>query len=422
MKNRWARLSPSIRIAITYLIFSTAWILCSDWLAESLTRGDEDLLKTIQHIKGLVFITASCLLLYYLSRRYYKETSNSLKQREELLLKYKALHEVIRDGIVEYNFETGITQLNEQMREYFQLAPVPGGYDSWLLQRMHPEDAPRIRKQYLDYLERKSELWQAEFRLLSKNNSYRDVTCRGYLLRNKATGSPLHMICTLQDVTEIRDVKALYYEQQLKFKQSISMSVIDAQETERNRWTQELHDNVCQVLTVAKMYLEDPRAEDYPFLDKSHSMVIQALQEIRQLSAALKPPSFDDTSLHEAIMELINNIRRVRDFQFELRIDPSSEETLRDDQKLMIYRVFQEQLNNIIKYAQAQTIRLSIEIESGNVRMDILDDGIGFNTEEIQTGIGLRNIRSRLQAHGGNLLIQSAPGEGCRLKANFSLA
>ena len=87
----------------------------------------------------------------------------------------------------------------------------------------------------------------------------------------------------------------------------------------------------------------------------------------------------------------------------------------------MIYRVVQEQLNNIIKYAQASFIEIFIRSSELNVQIEIRDNGKGFDTGKRKTGIGLRNIRSRLQVYSGSLSIESAPGSGCTLIAGFSL-
>jgi two-component system sensor histidine kinase UhpB len=97
------------------------------------------------------------------------------------------------------------------------------------------------------------------------------------------------------------------------------------------------------------------------------------------------------------------------------------EDNMKNEQKLMVFRVVQEQLNNIIKYAEAKEISIRIKTEDDVVRIEVNDDGQGFDTTKIESGIGLRNIRSRLEVYAGNLMIDSAPGKGSRLKAEFSL-
>lgn len=85
----------------------------------------------------------------------------------------------------------------------------------------------------------------------------------------------------------------------------------------------------------------------------------------------------------------------------------------------MIYRIVQEQLNNIIKYADAQNISIRIEIDDPQVTVSIKDDGVGFEADKLESGIGLKNIRGRLNLFNGNLEIISAPGKGCELRSEF---
>ncbi|MGZ8511150.1 MAG: sensor histidine kinase, partial [Chitinophagaceae bacterium] len=94
---------------------------------------------------------------------------------------------------------------------------------------------------------------------------------------------------------------------------------------------------------------------------------------------------------------------------------------LNDEQKLMIYRIVQEQLNNITKYAAAQNVSIQIEIDHPRVIVSIKDDGVGFEADKLQSGIGLKNIRGRLNLFNGTLEIISAPGKGCELRSEFWL-
>jgi signal transduction histidine kinase len=88
----------------------------------------------------------------------------------------------------------------------------------------------------------------------------------------------------------------------------------------------------------------------------------------------------------------------------------------------MIYRIVQEQLNNIVKYASAESVLISIEIEPPTVVVTIRDDGIGFEPDKLESGIGLKNIRGRLNLFNGNLEIISAIGKGCELRSEFLLS
>lgn len=219
-------------------------------------------------------------------------------------------------------------------------------------------------------------------------------------------------------------IKLAMFHQELRHKQILGQSIIKTQEEERDRWALELHDNVSQLLTVIKLYLDQMSVEPSQspaLLTKAREMTQKALNDIRQLSASIKPPEFALVSLHTAIEQLLANILRVKQYEFILHLDNMNENELKDDQKLMIFRVVQEQLNNIIKYANASQITIRVITRSKKVSIEIIDNGRGFDTSKSKTGIGLLNIRSRLQVYAGHLTIDSEPGKGCRVSAGFSL-
>jgi signal transduction histidine kinase len=89
---------------------------------------------------------------------------------------------------------------------------------------------------------------------------------------------------------------------------------------------------------------------------------------------------------------------------------------LDNKKKLTIYRIAQEQLNNIRKYSRAKRAVLSLNKDSRNIIFSISDDGIGFDPKKTSQGIGLRNIKSRVEFYAGKMALVTAPGKGCRLE------
>lgn len=418
------RFSPSLRLAVTYLFVSTVWIIGSDYLLEKITANNHLLLNEIQSIKGILFVCCCSVFLYFLSRKLYRDIQQSLKKSDDLLHKYSALSEATKEGIIDYDVVNDEAIINEQFRIFLGLnAVIVPNFSREQKRRLHKEDEERINQSFTKALNSNATMWQAEYRYLWSDNQYHDVISRGYIIRDKG-GKALRFICTVQDVTELHNIKASYYEQKLKHKQQLGKSIIKAQEHERNRWAEELHDNVCQMLAVVKLYLSElsaGRGSAPDVLSKSQSLVVKAMNEIRQLSASIKPPEFSAFTLEESIKSLADNINRFKPFKFKFCCEHLQEDLLRNDHKLMIYRVVQEQLNNITKYANPSTIIIELRNEEDLVQIKIADDGDGFDTEKVKTGIGLRNIQSRLQIFKGNMKIISAPGEGCVLWAEFSL-
>lgn len=420
------RLSPAAWLTLGYLILSSLWILLSDSLAASIAHNDAGTFEKIQAVKGIFFVLLSGIFLYLLSQKLYTGIKISHLQKESILKKYMALNEAAREGIFDYDFRENKATLNNKMKFFY---PCPGNEidNFWQIykQRIHPDDTAQLENEYLQILKTDKQTWQSEFRLLGTDEKYYRVISNSYLIRNNSTGEPLRLIGAVQDISDLRNLQAEYYEQKLSHKKRLAASIIRAQENERNRWAEELHDNVCQILSVANMYAIDiskypEHAETLgPELKK---LVGESLNEIRQLSANIKTPVFSEESLRESIENLSANINRIKPVSFKLNAKNLDESFLCSGQKLMIYRVVQEQVNNIIKYAEADEVEVRITISNDEAKIAVIDNGKGFDPGKVKTGIGLRNIQSRLQVYGGNMKIISAPGKGCTLHVSFSLS
>lgn len=421
-----ARLPSAFWLTAAYLTIGILWIMFSDTLASKLAGSNESAFEKIQSIKGILFVLLSGSLLFILSNRFYKNINNYWQQKTTTEEKFLALYEIASEGIFDYNISDKKATLNNKMKFFF---PHKGNEieDFWktFQQRAHPEDILRLSAEYNEVLITGRQTWQTELRLLGSDNKYHTAISSIYIINNNFSGKPQRLIGTLLDVSDLRNLQAEYYEQELKHKRTIAASIIRAQEIERNRWAEELHDNVCQILSVANMYAgnicKDPSSISTtgPELKK---LILESVTEIRQLSASIKTPSFTKESLREVLEKLAANINRANPIEFRLTTDSFDETKICSEQKLMVYRVVQEQVNNVIKYAAASLIEVKLAIlNNDNVQISVRDNGKGFEPGKVRSGIGLENIRSRLQVYKGNMDIQSSPGHGCTLLATFKI-
>jgi len=228
----------------------------------------------------------------------------------------------------------------------------------------------------------------------------------------------MSMQVIINDVTErIRLEKELARQQKLK-QQQITEVVLGAQERERFELGQELHDNINQILATSKLYLdvaieEEPRLE---LLAKSRKNISMAIEEIRKLSKDLIAPTLNDLGLIQSIRELIRGIQMVKKMKIMLNISGLDEEKLLPEQKINVYRIIQEQLNNIIKHAQASTVVIDLNMLEEQISLQVRDDGKGFDPRSRRNGVGISNIISRAELYNGRVEIESAPGKGCKLE------
>ncbi|HPH32426.1 MAG TPA: PAS domain-containing protein [Chitinophagaceae bacterium] len=419
-----SKLSSSAWLTISYLALSIVWIMLGDSLAAEVSGNDKVLYEKIQSLKGIFFILVSAVFLYLFSRKLYLGIELSNMQTESIQKKYQALNEAAREGLFEYDYKENKASLNTKMKFFF---PAEGNEitDFWqnCQRRVHPDDMERLSREYEEVIRTYKQIWKSEFRLMGVDGKYYRVISNAYLIRHSSSNEIIRIIGAIQDITDLRSLQTDYYEQKLKHRRTLAASIIQAQETERTRWAEELHDNVCQILSVANMYAIDvtDHPENLPSLGPQlKKLVAESINEIRQLSATIRTPAFDQETLVESIEKLSANINRLKPVTIELDNQSLNEGELENDKKLMIYRVVQEQINNIIKYAEARSVEIKLDNTSSNqVLISVKDDGKGFDPLKVKTGIGLRNIQSRLQVYNGNIAIHSSPGNGCLLEASF---
>ncbi|HJU45468.1 MAG TPA: sensor histidine kinase, partial [Chitinophagaceae bacterium] len=233
------------------------------------------------------------------------------------------------------------------------------------------------------------------------------------------------MIVTSRDITEMKIAQQTLLDQKLNRQKQITKATIRAQEKERSHIGKELHDNINQILTTTKLYIDMALVEEENIremlLTKSLENVSRAIGEIRKLSKSLVPPSLGDIGLRDAIEELISGLNISRNLQIKLKALNLKESGIKEQIKLTAYRVVQEQLNNIIKHSKAGNAEVKLSIVKKVLKVTITDDGIGFDPGKKTKGIGLSNIVNRAEVHHGNVRIVSSPGAGCSLHISIPL-
>jgi PAS domain S-box-containing protein len=232
------------------------------------------------------------------------------------------------------------------------------------------------------------------------------------------------VIALCNNVTEkVRLENSLLEERQIR-QQQITDAVITGQEKERLELGQELHDNINQILATTKLYLECAiKQNDFSarLVNEAKILTEKSMIEIRKLSNTLLPPSLEEIGLVEALKDLIESIVSVNPLNITNDWDNFDETAVSKKLKLTIFRIVQEQLNNIIKHASAQHVKISIIKNDDAICLRIKDDGVGFDVTKKRNGVGLKNIISRSEVNNGKVSIQSKPSEGCILTILFPL-
>jgi signal transduction histidine kinase len=194
-----------------------------------------------------------------------------------------------------------------------------------------------------------------------------------------------------------------------------------AMNQERTRIAREIHDSLGHALTGLNIQLEgalklwDANPDQArAFVAQAKEMGSTALQETRQAVATLRQTPLSQQDLAGAIAPLIQRLQQVTGVVPDVVVDcPPLPESL----KLTVYRIVQEALTNICKYAQATQISIAIQSSPDKSRLHITvqDNGVGFNPQDNTTGFGLSGMQERAEAEGGQMQLTTAPGQGCTL-------
>ncbi|RYY41681.1 MAG: PAS domain S-box protein [Chitinophagaceae bacterium] len=232
-----------------------------------------------------------------------------------------------------------------------------------------------------------------------------------------------HVLVNANDVTEKLALEQKVLEEKITAQRAIARTIINTQEKERSEIGKELHDNVNQILTTTKLYIENigyyPEQRE-AFANKSAALLQRAITEIRNLSKALVTPVLYDIGLRATLDELIDQYRALQLFAMEFTFDAAAEK-IESGLQLTIYRILQEQLNNIVKHARATRVSVEITATEASVRICIADDGVGFDLQQKRSGLGLHNMKNRIEVFKGSMHIRTAEQEGCSICITFPL-
>ncbi|HEV7622174.1 MAG TPA: PAS domain S-box protein [Flavisolibacter sp.] len=227
-----------------------------------------------------------------------------------------------------------------------------------------------------------------------------------------------------RDITKRKCMEEQLEMQKKAQQKMITAAVIKAQEKERANVGLELHDNVNQVLTTVKLYTElaISGVGGPELMQKSKALLQTCIDEIRSLSKQLSAPTLGSIRMKDSINELVEGIAATGKTSICLDTKGIKDLEVNTDIHLALYRILQEHLTNILKHADASFVKIHIDHMDDELILKVIDNGKGFKMNEKRAGIGISNMTSRVVSLGGRLTLNSAPGLGCVLIAQFSLA
>ena len=217
----------------------------------------------------------------------------------------------------------------------------------------------------------------------------------------------------LQNLQEKAALKTAYDQEILK-------SQIEVQNQTLQHIGQELHDNIGQLLSVAKInlnILEESDNEELEYIKQTNEIITQSISDLRALTKSLDGDFVRDFGLEESIAHELQRIRKTRRFQTEISV-LGNKRKLGYEREIVLFRIVQEVLNNALKHSKAKNLTIVLHYFPESFTLNISDNGKGFDLENVnqksisQAGAGLRNIQRRMELIGGECSISSEIGKG----------
>jgi two-component system sensor histidine kinase UhpB len=196
-----------------------------------------------------------------------------------------------------------------------------------------------------------------------------------------------------------------------------------AQEGERRRVARELHDEVGQALTAVVLQLDRvgrrAAVEADDGVAEARETVRASLEEVRTIARRLRPEALDDLGLASALAALTNDVTRRTGVHVDRRIAPGVPR-LDPEEELVVYRVAQEALTNVVRHASAREALLALDVRDGRVELEVRDAGTGFDVGAASEGAGLLGMRERALLIGAELKVTSATGKATAVRLRLA--
>ena len=209
---------------------------------------------------------------------------------------------------------------------------------------------------------------------------------------------------------------------ELQMKQELLQTQIEIQEQTLKTISQEIHDNIGQVLSLAKLNLNTFEGiesdTNQTKINDTKNLVSKAINDLRDLSRSMHGDKIAELGLQESVASELKILQNTGQYITELKITGEPYK-LAPQKEMVLFRIVQEAMNNVIKHAKAKNIFIEMRYQPDIFDLTISDDGIGFNAavlQSTQTGIGLKSMQNRAALIGGEFTIQSDLGKGAKIK------
>jgi len=370
----------------------------------TITHGDlPPVIKEISHWLG-IFISAIMAVALIMIGRILFILKHTEEARHELEARFKTLFHNSSDEIYLADLKGNLLEVNQVACDTLGFSHdefLKKNFKDLKTSKYYDTVEPNLKK----IIENGRHVYETEH--VSKDGKVISLEVKSRLINYLGNQA---IISIARETTERKEME-----------RSILNAVIKAEEKERERISREIHDGLGPLLSTIKLYVNELESGDMEpeekkeMLKQTNELINEAISSTRSISNNLSPRLIMDFGLVKAVEAFCKKVNLVDKINIEFdnnllgeRFDPTIE--------IILYRIITELINNSLKHARATKIEVSLEKIEDVLQMTYLDDGIGFDKDKAlgseSTGMGLKNIISRLRSVNGNYRIHSRPGAG----------
>ncbi len=395
------------------IVMPTGFVLIFETLWYTLLRDLPFLSPIIEHIIRVLVISCGVFLFTLFFFHNMNRMELQVKKEQE---RFQSIIKAVKDGILIMDENRKIQYMNEAAEDLtgWEIGEtVP--YCSYCKNRavlMGEERCLLQEQQLIDYFEADMPVYEGK-----KQRTFEMSTA--FIDQDGNERRQLILI--------LRDKEMIQHEEKAKLAQLLIHETLSAEEAERKRIAQELHDGLGQSLYSIYIGLKGIEAQqkgngnDHSHFSVLEKTVQHAMKEVKNLSYQLRPGTLDMLGLVPSLQTLIQFLNEQTETEIQLVYDLDEDRRFSPKMELHLYRIVQEAVNNAIKYADASKITVKLKEEPDGLHIHVIDNGFGFEPDEVKRGLGLKHMKERAQLIGGYLRVNSSPGTGTRISCYVPL-
>lgn len=328
--------------------------------------------------------------------------------------RFQLLSLATKEGIWEYDFNTKESFYNDGITELFGHGyPELEDNNTWWRNNIHPQDKHRIITELDKLLEGTENVWWGKYHFRCKDGSYKPILDRLFVVRN-AENIPMRLIGTMQDLTELDKLEQEFEHIRTEHQHTMHKAIFEAEENERHYISEELHENINQVLAAINLHIAQAKnhvnEKGMVWLKDAQHLLLESISGIRVLSKRLSPVALQMLGLKFALQELLGSLHEKHKTGYTLLLDEINFDKISIDLQTVFYRIAQHQVTNILKHSSANHITVRLTPHAEKIKMSIADNGPGIDLKTLVYGKGFSSIQERSESFGGSFNLVSIEG------------